>query len=261
MPELTRPSTANSDAVSVTGSDIGGANPFDLERHASLYYQPPQLGIREPSIYVSDDSDFARMAKATTDDNNDNNNNSNGQPMGMAADFGGGHLPHPNGRSSSRASTTHSRSTSYDEDSYSVNDYDSSTEYLTMINNNSASSSMSITDRRSRQGRTRTRSQSNASVNSQLQHPRVAAMNGGPGGMMMDYSPDAYGGGGGGGGGGVPPAPPSARVMQGAASREMVRDEVMRLLASFSSQLGATNAYVSALPVRTGRRGSEAYAG
>ncbi|KAK4240788.1 hypothetical protein C8A03DRAFT_12873 [Achaetomium macrosporum] len=227
MPELTRPSTANSDAVSVTGSDIGGANPFDLERHASLY-QPNQLGIREPSIYVSDDSDFARMAKATTE----------GTPP-MAADFPGA----PNGRSSSR-STTHSRSTSYDEDSYSVNDFDS--EYLTMVN----SASMSITDRRSR-ARTRTRSQSNASVGSaqiQLQHPRIAAMNGTG---MMD-NPDATGG--------VVPAPPSARVMQGAASREMVRDEVMRLLASFSGQLGATNAYVSALPVRTGRRGSEAYA-
>ncbi|KAL0938707.1 serine threonine protein [Colletotrichum truncatum] len=78
MPELTRPSTANSDAVSVSGSDIGLANPFDLERHASLYvpvsnrepsiYVPagnrePSIYVptsnREPSIYVSDDSDFA----------------------------------------------------------------------------------------------------------------------------------------------------------------------------------------------------------
>ncbi|GJC92491.1 hypothetical protein ColKHC_01317 [Colletotrichum higginsianum] len=78
MPELTRPSTANSDAASVSGSDIGMANPFDLERHASLYvpttnrepsiYVPasnrePSIYVtasnREPSIYVSDDSDFA----------------------------------------------------------------------------------------------------------------------------------------------------------------------------------------------------------
>ncbi|KAF6841478.1 serine threonine-protein kinase nak1 [Colletotrichum plurivorum] len=77
-PELTRPSTANSDVVSVSGSDIGLANPFDLERHASLYvptsnrepsiYVPasnrePSIYVpasnREPSIYVSDDSDFA----------------------------------------------------------------------------------------------------------------------------------------------------------------------------------------------------------
>ncbi|KAK6227301.1 hypothetical protein QIS74_00856 [Colletotrichum tabaci] len=78
MPELTRPSTANSDAASVSGSDIGMANPFDLERHASLYvpttnrepsiYVPasnrePSIYVpasnREPSIYVSDDSDFS----------------------------------------------------------------------------------------------------------------------------------------------------------------------------------------------------------
>ena len=55
-PELTRPSTANSDAASMSGSEIGMANPFDLERHASLYVPTTN---REPSIYVSDNSDFA----------------------------------------------------------------------------------------------------------------------------------------------------------------------------------------------------------
>jgi serine/threonine protein kinase len=216
MPELTRPSTANSDVASVTGSDIGGANPFDLERHASLY-QPGQLGIREPSIYVSDDSDFARLAKATTDD---------AQPT--IPDF----------TTNGSQSTSHSRSTSYDDDNYSATDYDS--EYLSM----GMSTPLSITDRRSR-ARTRARSQSGASVNSTtLQHPRVAAMNG----SGMDNLEA---------GGGV--APPAAKVMQGAAGREQVRDEVMRLLAGFSEQLSATNAYISALPVRTGRRGSEAY--
>jgi hypothetical protein len=46
--------------------------------------------------------------------------------------------------------------------------------------------------------------------------------------------------------------------MQGAAGREQVREEVMRLLASFSEQLAVTGGNVSALPVRKGRRGSEA---
>lgn len=232
MLEPTRPSTANSDVASVTGSDIGGANPFDLERHASLY-QPAQLGIREPSIYVSDDSDFARLGRANPDD----------------AQSGLADYTATNGRGGSQ-SVSHSRSTSYDDDNYSVNDYDSS-EYLTM----GLSTPMSITDRRSR-ARTRARSQSGASASSstQLQHPRIAAMNG----SGMDGGAE-MGGGGGGGGGGVP-APPSARVMQGGAGREQVRDEVMRLLASFSEQLGVTGAHVSALPVRAGRRGSEAYA-
>jgi len=52
-----RPSTAHSDVGSVTGSELGGPNnPFDLERHASLYVP---FSNREPSIYVSDDSTFA----------------------------------------------------------------------------------------------------------------------------------------------------------------------------------------------------------
>ncbi|CAK7230862.1 hypothetical protein SBRCBS47491_007732 [Sporothrix bragantina] len=69
MPEMARPSTANSDAVSMTGSDIGfGNNPFDLERHASLY-QPLNPTNREPSIYVSDDSEFAHAVSVAVNNN------------------------------------------------------------------------------------------------------------------------------------------------------------------------------------------------
>lgn len=54
--DMTRPSTAHSDVGSVAGSEIGGGNnPFELERHASLYVP---FSNREPSIYVSDDSTF-----------------------------------------------------------------------------------------------------------------------------------------------------------------------------------------------------------
>ncbi|KAH8676089.1 kinase-like domain-containing protein [Xylariales sp. PMI_506] len=61
MPELTRPSTANSDVPSMTGSEMGmGANPFELERHTSVY-APLPLTSREPSIYVSDSSQFASL--------------------------------------------------------------------------------------------------------------------------------------------------------------------------------------------------------
>ncbi|CAK7220570.1 hypothetical protein SCUCBS95973_004203 [Sporothrix curviconia] len=73
LPEMARPSTANSDAVSMTGSDIGfGNNPFDLERHASLY-QPLNSTNREPSIYVSDDSEFAHAVSVAVNNNNNNN--------------------------------------------------------------------------------------------------------------------------------------------------------------------------------------------
>ncbi|PHH67159.1 hypothetical protein CDD81_2928 [Ophiocordyceps australis] len=52
-----RPSTSHSDVGSVNGSEVGAANPFELERHASLYVMPHTN--REPSIYVSDDSEYA----------------------------------------------------------------------------------------------------------------------------------------------------------------------------------------------------------
>lgn len=52
-----RPSTSHSDVGSIAGSEVGGANPFELEKHASLYIMPST--IREPSIYVSDDSEYA----------------------------------------------------------------------------------------------------------------------------------------------------------------------------------------------------------
>lgn len=64
LPEMTRPSTANSDAPSMAGSDYGMANPFDLEKHASIYV-PANSRNREPSIYVSDESEYAGMVAAT----------------------------------------------------------------------------------------------------------------------------------------------------------------------------------------------------
>lgn len=106
VPELTRPSTANSDAASVSGSEMGGtANPFDLERHASLYNPFASLNSREPSIYVSDDSDFARLAKAPDGD--------------LRPAF------------SANGSTDHSRQSSYDDGGYPAPDYLDS-EYITM---------------------------------------------------------------------------------------------------------------------------------
>ncbi|KAH7328867.1 kinase-like domain-containing protein [Stachybotrys elegans] len=55
--DYTRPSTSHSDVGSINGSEVGGANPFELEKHASLYWVPNTN--REPSLYVSDESDFA----------------------------------------------------------------------------------------------------------------------------------------------------------------------------------------------------------
>ncbi|KAK3694313.1 kinase-like domain-containing protein [Podospora appendiculata] len=185
--ELTRPSTANSDVGSVAGSDIGGANPFDLERHASLY-QPFQSTGREPSIYISDDSDLARLARAPDEQSS--------IPDFPVSD-----------------SQTHSRTNSYDDDGYSTSDSRIDLDFLAMD------------DRRSR-------------VRSGIRQPRLTRN-----GHSIDMP--------------TIPEPPSARVMQGLASRDEVRDDVMRLLTSFSEILDFANARVSSVPVRAGRRGSE----
>ncbi|KAJ4144869.1 hypothetical protein LMH87_003737 [Akanthomyces muscarius] len=57
--DSTRPSTSHSDVGSMSGSEMGGPNnnPFELEKHASLYTMP--VSTREPSIYVSDESEFS----------------------------------------------------------------------------------------------------------------------------------------------------------------------------------------------------------
>lgn len=51
LPEPSRPSTAGS----TTSQDMTSADPFQLERHASLY-QPSLPSTREPSLYISDES-------------------------------------------------------------------------------------------------------------------------------------------------------------------------------------------------------------
>lgn len=69
MPELPdpipeyRPSTANSDAASTTSDHPVSANPFELEKHASLYQ--PRYGAREPSIYV-EDGPYYEASNSTT---------------------------------------------------------------------------------------------------------------------------------------------------------------------------------------------------
>ncbi len=184
MPDLTRPSTANSDVISVSGSDIGGA--FDLERHTYLH-QPMQSGPREPSIYVSDSSDFARLAKAPGDELNALSNFNNGDMRE------GGYETGPD---------------------YSTNEY-LEADYLAMSNRPTQNQA-------------------------EFQQPPSNGLSGVP----SDLPPA--------------PAPPSARVMQGMASREEVRDDVMRMLAAFQDHLSFANAHLSSLPVRrAGPQGGE----
>ncbi|KAL6834184.1 serine/threonine protein kinase, STE family, STE20-related [Trichoderma sp. SZMC 28015] len=63
--DFTRPSTSHSDVGSISGSEIGGGNPFELEKHASLYVM--NATNREPSIYISDDSEYAHVLTSIPD--------------------------------------------------------------------------------------------------------------------------------------------------------------------------------------------------
>lgn len=68
--DYTRPSTSHSDVGSISGSEAGGAGPFALEKHASLYVVQPTY--RQPSIYVSDDSELSTAPAdvSTSEDGN-----------------------------------------------------------------------------------------------------------------------------------------------------------------------------------------------
>ncbi|KAK3396323.1 hypothetical protein B0T20DRAFT_357456 [Sordaria brevicollis] len=291
--EYTRPSTANSDAASVSGSEIGGANPFDLERHASLYQPlPPPVvrssSVREPSIYVSDDSDYARVAQAPSEEQFIGTNG-RGTPDYASSVNGGGSVGNGSIGGGSIGSRTHSRAhsradsysyaTDDDVGGYSAGEYAES-DYL--------GGSM---DRSGGGERNRSRRRPSGMRPDPDSHhpPRGYGMGG-----SMNGNNNGMGGSHGGGGGHhsvhhqvqhahghhqglghghghsnsqgstdmmphMPqvPEPPRVRVMQGMANREEVRDDVMRLLASFSEHLGFANAHVNTLPVRQGRRGSE----
>lgn len=219
MPELTRPSTANSDVVSVTGSDIGTtANPFEFERHASIYVSSPprgggggsssSFGGREPSIYVSDDSDFARLAVGSKQEG------SASMPNLVLNDGNGGSLV-PSSDSQRRP-----RPDSYDDGGYPGGEY-LDADYLNMMDH-------------------RRETQENLGGGGQMPHQYNMSQ------QQLQFSqqhiqdldemPTL-------------PEPPSARVMQGVCSRQEASDELQRMLASFQEHLSFSHAHVLNLPI------------
>lgn len=57
--DCSRPPTSRSEANTVVGDQTGIMNPFEFERHQSIYYQ---LKEREPSLYINDE-DLASFSK------------------------------------------------------------------------------------------------------------------------------------------------------------------------------------------------------
>lgn len=216
-PDTTRPSTANSDAASVSGSEYGMANPFDLERHASLYIPSSN---REPSIYVSDDSDFA---SAIPKGNDDFTTGLAGLAVreGPRSQSAMSHHSRPNGSigSSSTGSSTmiapsqqplRVNTTAFNPADFADEPEDSA--YLTPQ-----------TSRGPFDGTTPTAS------NNTL---RAQSHNGMP-------LPPA-------------PAPPSLQAMQGQAGPEAVKEELRRMTMSLGEHLTFMNQHISSLPVRNG---------
>jgi len=221
-PDTTRPSTANSDAASVSGSELGMANPFDLERHASLYIPSSN---REPSIYVSDDSDFA---SAIPKANDDFSNGLAGLAISDAprSESSLSHHSRPNGSIGSSISSSVGSSAGsstmvapfqqplrVDTSAFNPADYADEPEdsaYLTPQ-----------TSRGPFDGTTPT-----ATNNTLRAHGHT--------GMPLPRAP----------------APPSLQVMQGQADPEVVKEELRRMTMSLGEHLTFMNQHISSLPVR-----------
>lgn len=218
IPELMRPSTANSDVASVTGSDIGAPNPFEFERHASTYKPLPLNSAREPSIYVSDDSDFARLGSSVAD--------------AASASMPNLVLNGGNGDALDRRD----RPDSYDGASQPGGLYDNG-DYLD-------ADYLSMADRRTRDqygDMSGPYSDQQQLDEQQYQRSQYRQQD-----LVQSYQ-DAE----------IPPLPepPSARVMQGVGSRQEASDELRRMLASFQEHLSFTNAHLSSLPIRRNAAG------
>ncbi|CAG9938228.1 unnamed protein product [Clonostachys rosea f. rosea IK726] len=83
--DYTRPSTSHSDANSVGSSDFGSTNPFELEKHTSFYAMPATY--REPSIYVSDESEFSNMQHDVMANGVNHSAQSNGHSPSLSNDL------------------------------------------------------------------------------------------------------------------------------------------------------------------------------
>ncbi|KAE9579034.1 Serine/threonine-protein kinase nak1 [Colletotrichum fructicola] len=229
-PELTRPSTANSDVASVSGSEMGLANPFDLERHASLYVptsnREPSIyvpaGDREPSIYVPAGDREPSLYIPTSDR----------EPSI--------YVPATNREPSIYVSddSDFARSIPKDDD-------------LGLVDLNLAEPSGTV---RPANGQAGLRLNTHQSFNSadysdpEFLTPQQAAQPVFPGiprstnrgSVPLPLPP--------------PPAPPSVEVMQGSASADAVKEELRRMAMSLGEHLSHANQYLSTLPVRKGGR-------
>lgn len=214
-----RPSTSHSEAGSVSGSEFGSMNPFDLEKHASVYAMPTTY--REPSIFVSDDSDFSNaVAELTLNDRSDSlqplplERSDSLQPLDATK------LQEPSLASSRPYSLS-------DFAGMDPEDMDDPTPAATAPHQSSNYEYFPP-------------SVSQQDLAQQQQQQRTSyRRSGGPGPDAMSLP-------------GLPPLPiaPSPQVMQGQASSHEVKDELRRMAMTLREHLGYVNSHLSDLSAK-----------
>lgn len=231
--EVPRPSTANSDRV----SEVGSA--FDLERHTS--FMPFPSSNREPSIYISNDSDFQPrqtrepslyMSNGTTFSTPTSNREPSiyvSDDSAYAASIQATRRPsshsQPRGRNTSTADAFLDDANLYT----SPEAYTHPPSLYSHARNGSANSGLTASPEYALGGR---RSPSVPSVNSLVYQGADA--------RALPPLPPL-------------PEPPSERVMMGEGGPVM-REEFLRLLEGMTSHLKFTGEFVAELPVRRSGR-------
>ncbi|KUI57560.1 Serine/threonine-protein kinase nak1 [Cytospora mali] len=212
--EYTRPSTANSDIASETG----GA--FDLDRH-STYYPLPSSN-REPSIYISDDSDLAGLA---------------GHGQTKSIDMMS-QIPEVNEQQRRGSNTA---AFIDDEHLYTGAPFSGDEDYVM-----SSGSRSSLSQGRYQHGRGSSRDSDYTMTGSTVRTSSLSSMN-------SAYQRDSGASGIINSSDGRPlpplPAPPSERVMMGEGG-QIIKDEFYRLLEDMTRHLSFTGEYMADLPVR-----------
>lgn len=211
--DYTRPSTSHSDVVSISGSEVSGANPFELEKHASLYVSNSTT-LREPSIYVSDSFDFSDAASGYSANEAPGEPQTaiekplynEGRPYSLS-EFADTDPEFISPRTTNGGSHHHQYNSSFSTDSFTSNNG--------MQQHPQHQYQDSFSDR---------------PAFDDAQHPMQHS-------QLQNHLPPL-------------PAAPSPQVMQGQGSRRDVKEELRRMAMSLGDHLSHANAYMSSLPVR-----------
>ncbi|KAG5983782.1 hypothetical protein E4U55_007181 [Claviceps digitariae] len=213
--DYTRPSTSHSDVGSINGSEVGGpVNPFELEKHASLY--AVSTTSREPSIYVSNESEFSNAFAALPD-------------APDAPD-----VPSDHEQALQEDSSTNTRN--QEEKEYTTARPYSLSEFADMDPEDVTPQPTAALNHATFPSPYQDRSVSNPLRSEFSPPPRNKSAE------TYYYQQDNI----------LPPMPdaPSPRVMQGQASADEVKQELRRLAMSLSDHLSHANAYMSSLTIR-----------